>query len=784
MQAITDADRLARQLALETRQKLEAEDRLARRTLAAEQRSYASSSVYGKKLLEAALAATAAAVQARLGRISNGIPGPDHRLIAEKIATADHRVLALIALKVSLDVMGAKGTGDGGRFTYTKLAMAVGLAVQTELRLSWYQQQDPELFSTINRRFHRGTGTRQKATVYKLTFNREGIEWNTWPGRITLQIGGWLLDCVQRSTGWLQVELLQESRLSRVSVVRLAPAFLDAKDQIMEQALSLVTCLWPMVCEPIDWSNDEKGGYLTAQERNYSLVRAHQLGEPLKQGALFLQMLNNLQRQAYRINTEVMAVADYCFDRFISIGKFRRDERKDPPSKPAEGASEETIKDYKRARRILEDSNALLEQNNWRTTETMFVARKFASEDRFWIPWSADYRGRLYPLPTSLTPQGTDFDKSLFYFADEGPVDEYWLAFHVATTYGHDKATMAERVEWTRSNSELISEIARDPITTITLWRQAEEPWCFLAAALEYHACCIAKTKTTSGLPVGIDATCSGLQHLAAMTLDATAAALVNVLPTEVPADGYKTVAQQATKHLDAKYHPWMTRKVTKRTVMTTPYGVTRHSARGYIRDALKEAGCDLSEPGVLSKITEAIYIKAMAEVFAGPVRVMNWIQESAARIMRDGRSSIRWVTPSGFVVEQRANRPITERVSTQLLGTGKLRSSVYVGPGPVDIDKHKACTAPNLVHSLDAALLHFSFSEWDTPFTVIHDCAMARSCDVEAMGQALRLHFAEMYKGAVLQDWAKQVGALIPDGLIKGDLDIDQVNQSAYFFC
>jgi len=40
------------------------------------------------------------------------------------------------------------------------------------------------------------------------------------------------------------------------------------------------------------------------------------------------------------------------------------------------------------------------------------------------------------------------------------------------------------------------------------------------------------------------------------------------------------------------------------------------------------------------------------------------------------------------------------------------------------------------------------------------------------------------MYKGGVLEDWAAQVGAIIPDDLIKGDLDIDLVNQSTYFFC
>jgi hypothetical protein len=51
-------------------------------------------------------------------------------------------------------------------------------------------------------------------------------------------------------------------------------------------------------------------------------------------------------------------------------------------------------------------------------------------------------------------------------------------------------------------------------------------------------------------------------------------------------------------------------------------------------------------------------------------------------------------------------------------------------------------------------------------------------------MAKELRLHFAEMYKGGVLEDWARQVGAIIPDGLIKGELDIDLVNQSAYFFC
>lgn len=45
--------------------------------------------------------------------------------------------------------------------------------------------------------------------------------------------------------------------------------------------------------------------------------------------------------------------------------------------------------------------------------------------------------------------------------------------------------------------------------------------------------------------------------------------------------------------------------------------------------EALKEAGCDLKEAGLLTKFTTAIYDHAMRDVFAGPVRVMEWIKRA-----------------------------------------------------------------------------------------------------------------------------------------------------------
>ena len=194
-----DTDRIARQFALETAGEKEAQARLAARTRRAEERSYASGTVYGKKTLQAALEVVGTEIQSGLSRITNGSPGADHKLIRDRIREADPYLLALLTLKVCLDVLGRDG-GLNSKMTFTNTVVAIGQAVQTELRLSHYKQADPKLFKEITKRFHKSTGTRQKATVYKLSFNREGIEWKTWPASISAKVGSWLLDCVQRAT--------------------------------------------------------------------------------------------------------------------------------------------------------------------------------------------------------------------------------------------------------------------------------------------------------------------------------------------------------------------------------------------------------------------------------------------------------------------------------------------------------------------------------------------------------------------------------------------------------
>ena len=124
------------------------------------------------------------------------------------------------------------------------------------------------------------------------------------------------------------------------------------------------------------------------------------------------------------------------------------------------------------------------------------------------------------------------------------PGAEDWLAFQVATTYGLDKASMSERLQWVRENITLITAVAQDPIDNLGLWEGAEEPWQFLASCDEYYHCVIECDRNFTSLPVATDATCSGLQILAGLCRDKSTAQLVNVLPSDRPQDAYKTVAE------------------------------------------------------------------------------------------------------------------------------------------------------------------------------------------------------------------------------------------------
>lgn len=774
-------EQLARQYQRELSARTEAINRLRERTRAAEDRSYASSTVYGNAFIKAGLEKITNEISTKLHRISQGWAAEKAAAVVP-IKNCDPSVLALITAKGVLDVLGVRKLEKP---TYAYVTTHIGRLVYDQIMLDQFEAANPELFALAKLTIHAHKGYLYKVQRFRAAMRKAEYRPDQWSPSVKHLVGGWLVDCLARSTGWIGSRTVSKGGKQELTILTYTKEFLEAKEALLEQAEGFAACLWPMLCEPNDWTGDNDGGYLTNELRRLNKLVRFSIPRrcPVIRGSKALAMLNRLQKVPYRINTEILDIANFCMEHRLTVGKFRAEEPTPPPPKPDpwETASEEDKIAYRRARTEIEDNNSALAQKNYRTTECLFVANKY-KDDTFWIPWSFDFRGRVYPIPTSLSPQGTDFEKSLIYFFEEGPVNDWWLGFQVATTWGLDKAPMEERLTWAKENHDLISMIASDPKGTIATWSGAEEPWCFLASAIEYYHCVITKTKQTSGLPVSVDATCSGLQHLSALALDRTAAEMVNVVPTPRPSDGYAIVAQKAKEQLPEHLHPLITRKVTKRTVMTTPYGVTENSARDYIRQELK--GVELQK-GELQAIVKAIYRYAVRKIFAGPCKSMEFIQRVAGEVIKTGQPTIQWVTPSGFTVVQEYRRNDCERVNTKLLGQ-RVRTHLLkpFEERQIDLNKAKTAASPNLIHSLDAALLHLVFAEWSDPFTVIHDCVLGRSCDMDKMGEVIRDKFVEIYSQPVLKDWATQLNADFDESVMQKTLDINDVQNSAYFFC
>ena len=499
------------------------------------------------------------------------------------------------------------------------------------------------------------------------------------------------------------------------------PEFMAEKDRLMADAEMFSPIAWPMLIEPNDWANKKRGGYILNEVmKGHDMVRRG--NSSCIQGETLIAFLNKIQKVAYTLNPFVVGVAETLMAKGVAVGKFIPVVETPLPPKPVDIAENyNSRKDYRRRAAAAMNLNAQAFQKSCRTRMTMNAVKVFKDKEKFYLPWSFDYRSRIYPIPAFLTPQDTDFGKSLIKFHVSAPVDsraKYWLAFQVATTRGHDKETMDDRQDWVKNNHDLIKRVATDPIGNLPEWEAADEPWQFLAACEEYYACFIKCNRQFTNLMVATDATCSGLQILAGLARDKSTAKLVNVVPGKKPQDAYKVIAEQAKPDVPESIQPFMDRKVTKRTVMTIPYNAKPYSNRSYIRDALKEKGVEV-EKEELTAVVNAVR-NAMDEVVPGPMRVMKWIEKEVAAAIDRGEQQIKWVTPSGFVVTQRLMKYQTQRINLQLLG----RCQVKIATGETDkVDKahHKNATAPNLIHSLDASpsvSIYTPFRRTDFPHT------------------------------------------------------------------
>ena len=751
-------------------------------TLKLEKASYASATVYGSSSIENLLPIFIKYIKEKTAKRLKNASGHRLHLLHNFILQIDPESAAAIASKIVFDKV----------FSYRKEESAVckitescGRAIEAELQMRYYEQIKPGLFNALKKSYwHMSKGTESKRKSMQVLMQKQDIDpWVAWTPATRVKVGGWYVDALCESSGWFEVlPFYTRNRTEN----RLVPTeqFIKHKDEIVKIAELFSPFSWPMLIEPNDWTPTNEGGYLLNQ-----LTRCHDFvrkGQPLPvQGKLIYEFINAIQKVKYTLNPWIVEVAETLEQLQRGVGKFRPIMYTEIPPKPADiDTNAESKKRWKRDATKINNANAQEFRKSCRTRMTMNFVKEFKNKPYYYLCFSCDYRGRIYPIPTVGSTQDTDFGKALVRAGDESPVTPdaiTWIKFEVATCYGLDKSPMQERLDWTSNNHDLIEKVATDPIGCLPTWEVAEEPFRFLAAAREYYEIVIAKTRTTTGLWISIDATSSGLQLLAGMSSDLSTAKLTNCVPSDRPQDAYKVVAEAAKPHIPQRFWKVWDRKNVKRIVMTLPYSAKFQSNLTYIREGLVEKGIEPTTEEVTQTVRAVR--QAMSDIFPGPMKTMAWIEKEVAKAIKRGMTEISWITPSGFRVVQRLMKKDTETVELKLLG----RCRVKVGTGElgVDLNHHKNATSPNFIHSLDSSMLALACTKAKgVDVSLIHDCILAKATDMTLMSKLIREAYKEIFTNHnVLKDFAKAINAEEEPPYI-GDLDPSLVTESTYFFC
>lgn len=185
------------------------------------------------------------------------------------------------------------------------------------------------------------------------------------------------------------------------------------------------------------------------------------------------------------------------------------------------------------------------------------LAAEKVGEEPFYHQYNTCFRGRVYPTTSFLNEQSSDRSKGMLMYAQGQEVTEdglKWLLVHAANCWGNDKITLVERELFSMMNIDMWRDWADHPIE-FRGWMEADKPWSFLAAITELVRT-LDDPDYLCHLPIFIDGSNNGVQHMAALARDEPTAALVNVTPTELPGDVYMFIKDAVYAQIEQDYNP------------------------------------------------------------------------------------------------------------------------------------------------------------------------------------------------------------------------------------
>ena len=723
---------------------------------------------------------------------------------------------------------------EQANLSVTSLAMSVAGLLHDELRIRKFEEDHTALLSRIMSDFDKRELPRYKRKEYLQKVVKDADEdWSVWPSTTMLHVGVKLIDLFIQTTGDIKIIPMKKGRHSIDNVVP-SDGLLNACERIRERMEDLCTLWYPMVHPPVPWSAEtlNRGGYLSHHVTPYPLVKSSRrpyrqlLKELADEGKLEVTLsgINAIQETPWRINKRVLDALSYVYERNIECGKLPRADNLEPD--PAPPGYELLPKDdprvieYRRYRATIHEQNRRSVAKRVLAVRSIHMAERFSQYERIYFPHDLDSRGRAYPKPNPLNPQGPDFVKGLLEFSDGKPLGYdglYWLGVHGANCFGEDKLKIAERAAWSKAHASEIEAVAADPKGNLW-WTRADNPVQFLAFCFEYAEAHQDPVNFLSFLHVDLDATCSGLQHFSAMLRDEVGGFHVNMVPNPIRQDVYGAVAKEALMifHRDAEAHgdrsgmakAWlssdlMDRKVSKRPVMVKPYAGTMQSCMAYVRSAVDDKLKDGHElPWAKDDMFNfklyggQVVWEAIPRVVVAADGAMRWLSAVSRAVGRSqpDEKRIEWTTPVGFPVWQYKFDLKSRQVKTHLDGQ-VYRPRIVEDTDRLDSRQMASSTPPSFVHSMDAAHLQLTvvkaLEHGITHFAMVHDSFGVHAADIPKFSRIIREAFVEMYQQDVLADFLASAKPFISEDEFtsippipeKGTLDLQGILENEFFF-
>lgn len=733
-------------------------------------------------------------------------PGKHHRCLPFMEMLPEEQI-AVIASKTIID-------GLSTERMMTSMCIAVGRAIEDEVLLKKLEEEDPSFFRKMQQISFKAVGAGLKRRFIRDAAKAVDLVTQRWAKADALSVGVLLTEMMAERTGIIQVLTKLNARGRRYCAIAPSPEISEWVKKCHEYHEGLTPFFLPTIERPLPWSNPWIGGYRQLEWKPRPLVKSRNKQYQTELASCDLSKIyssvNLIQATPWQIDQEVHSLIHHCWKQSARIDGLPSAMDEIVPAKPEDiETNADARRQWRKAAAKVYFHNESLESQRLQLLKTLFVADKMKTEERIWFPIQLDFRGRGYPLPLFLHPQGTSVAKSMLRFARGKPIQNeaqlQSLMLHCANKWGMDKSSHDQRLNWIESNRDLIKCSGIDPYSN-DQWMKADDPFAFYAACKELCNFWNRGFGYMSRLPVSIDATTQGLQIYSLLLRDPIAAGATNVLPSDLPADPYRVVAEKVKLRLYGSSSEYaqpllrlgIDRSTTKRQTMTLPYGLTRHSCIGYTREWLDEKLRTQPNPFGLEVYKPAAFLgkiiwECMEDVVGSAVRGMKFIRDLMG-VMIDHDITPRWMTPMGLPVRMRYENYDSMMVSTRI---GARARVLTIREENGKQSKRKATNggAPNYVHSLDGLggllghTMNLAGSKGIQDAGTIHDAILCLVADAGTMHKCVRNATVDIFSRDLLGELRQQVLTMLPSGVTLpevpeyGSLDVNEVLSSKYYF-